>query len=254
MPVRVAAPGELEMSVLDEVDARRRLRRGDVVDARGRSRSSGSTASTWPRGRCSRSCPTCTSCTPTWKPTRRPRAPGTPCSARGPRTGYYGVRFGAIGAGVARFLHTEEVTGSIPVSPTTTPRSASLPSLPRTREAWGPSPLMRETARTPSLGSRRETLRPRIARFFMTTAKPSAPLAPGRARGTTSETASPRRPERCSSRLRRREPSWMRSRRPYEEWVEAARASLRAADATFGEVVATSRAPGSPTATTGADA
>src|SRR5699024_3188493 len=27
--------------------------------------------------------------------------------------------FRAIGAGVARFLHTEEVTGSIPVSPTT---------------------------------------------------------------------------------------------------------------------------------------
>ena len=30
----------------------------------------------------------------------------------------------AIGAGVARFLHTEEVTGSIPVSPTTQPALA----------------------------------------------------------------------------------------------------------------------------------
>ena len=40
------------------------------------------------------------------------------------------VLSGAIGAGVARFLHTEEVTGSIPVSPTGLVRSA-------TREPFG---------------------------------------------------------------------------------------------------------------------
>ena len=133
----------------------------------------------------------------------RPDRPGGEL-APGADVGYGFRAVSAIGAAVARFVHTEEVTGSIPVSRTSTERTPADQPGSSSRSEPGARAPTTTTAPPPSHGGRRGRRRPG---------------APGRAAGRGAGVRRRRRPrgsprERGRSGARRRGSTSSGSRRP----------------------------------------